>query len=366
MEGNAIKRNSSIELLRIISMLMVVAYHFYAHGNFEYQSFSTNAILTQLLALGGRIGYDCFILITGYFMVKSIFNMDRVLKVVFQVFFYSILFLFIFSITGKATLSIKDVLYSVLPITYMSYSFATEYVILVILSPYINKFIFSIKKRKLLNLIIILFVFWSVIPTVLKGIMGFSSLGLFFLLYLIGAYIRIYPADWMNSKKINLIGYSIFFGLLAFSVLLFNFAGMKWPVLISKGLFFSGADQVPVILSSIFLFLIFKNIHLKYSKGINIIGASTFGVLLIHDNNFVRDFLWINVFKNETFANSPYLILYEIIVVLFVFFSCICIDIARQQFLEKPVFNLIKKIRLKVDHKQSKFYKYMDKWVSKI
>lgn len=61
------ERNPGIELLRIVSMLMIVASHSITHGNFNDFPFSLNGVFAIALSQGARIGVDCFVLITGYF-----------------------------------------------------------------------------------------------------------------------------------------------------------------------------------------------------------------------------------------------------------------------------------------------------------
>ena len=61
-------RNSSFELLRIISMLLIVAHHFVVHGNFDLiSSFSKNVFFLQSLSMFGKFGVNLFVLISGYF-----------------------------------------------------------------------------------------------------------------------------------------------------------------------------------------------------------------------------------------------------------------------------------------------------------
>lgn len=340
------ERKSNIECLRILSMIMIVFYHFFVHGGFEITSFSINAVIMEMLSLGGRIGYDCFIIISGYFMIKSEFKIDKLLRFIFQVTFYSVVLYIIFLICGKIQFSIVSFMYALLPIIYMRYSFATEYILLLVISPYLNKLIYNLEKNQLLKLIIILFTCWSIIPTIFNGDMGFSSVGLFLYLYLIGAYIRLYKSEWMKNNKINLIGLFVVIAVLILSVIILNVAGIKIESLFSKAIHFSEATFVPVVLAAIFLFLIFLNIDMKNSKVINIISSATFGVLLIHDNEYMRNFLWIELFKNSYMLDSKYFILYEIIVVLSVYIICTVVEIIRSRIVENKLFLIIsKKIR---------------------
>ena len=60
-------RNSSVELLRIISMVMIVFHHFAVHGGFKWDA---NAVTIphfwyNFIIMGGKIGVDIFVLISG-------------------------------------------------------------------------------------------------------------------------------------------------------------------------------------------------------------------------------------------------------------------------------------------------------------
>ena len=83
-------RNSSIELLRIIAMVMIVFHHFACHGGF---SFGTSVTATHFwynfIVMGGKLGVDIFVLISGYYLItnnKTLFNINKTVKFVGQVF----------------------------------------------------------------------------------------------------------------------------------------------------------------------------------------------------------------------------------------------------------------------------------------
>lgn len=64
------QRNASIDLLRIISMLMIVSHHFAL-------SLVNESIINQtsnVLIIGGKIGVNIFILITGFTMIDLDFR----------------------------------------------------------------------------------------------------------------------------------------------------------------------------------------------------------------------------------------------------------------------------------------------------
>ncbi len=78
-------RQSQFELLRIIAMVMIVFQHFAYHSNFDWQSTGVTLphLWCNLIAMGGQVGVDVYILISGYFLINSegsLFNFKRILK----------------------------------------------------------------------------------------------------------------------------------------------------------------------------------------------------------------------------------------------------------------------------------------------
>ena len=68
------KRNSNIELLRIISMILIVLSHYTVFSQIDIHAMplSFNKLLLETTATG-HIGVAVFVMITGYFMVSKRF-----------------------------------------------------------------------------------------------------------------------------------------------------------------------------------------------------------------------------------------------------------------------------------------------------
>lgn len=95
---NSKLRNSSFELLRIISMLLIVAHHFAVHGKFYLtSSFSKNIFFLQSLSMFGKLGVNLFVLISGYFScMHPHIKFSKIIKLELEVIFYSSLIGIIF------------------------------------------------------------------------------------------------------------------------------------------------------------------------------------------------------------------------------------------------------------------------------
>jgi len=336
-------RHSNIEILRILSMILIIMHHYSVHGGFvlEPSMISLNKIIVQFLSAGGKLGVNCFILITGYFLIKSSFKFEKLVKLLFSVFAYSASIYTIFVIYGLIDFNLKQAVKSFFPILFNQYWFATSYVLLYIFSPYLNIFINALDKRKHLNLIILLIILWSVIPTFTTAELEFSTLGWFATLYIIAAYIRLYPNNWFGKSKENIYISISTYALILLSIICFNIIGIIISLFGSHATYLMGINKLPLLFCAITLFLGFKNININNHKSINVVASSMFGVYLIHDNNLIRYLLWIDVFKNSSYYVSPYLIIHAMIVIFIVFSICVVIDQIKYIFIEKPFFRLI-------------------------
>ena len=105
----------------------------------------------------------------------------------------------------------------------------------------------------------------------------------------------------------------------------------------------SDSNKPLAVITAVCAFLFFKNLNIGYSKVINTIAASAFGVLLIHANSdAMRQWLWKDALDNVgNYAENIYL--HAIASVLAVYATCTAIDFVRIQLLEKPVFKVIDK-----------------------
>ena len=94
-------RKSNFELMRIISMVMIIYYHIILHGNILLNSKNiyftfTNEIIEFLII----VHVNLFMLLTGYFQVDSKFKLSKVFSLLAQTIFYAIIIMIILSCLG--------------------------------------------------------------------------------------------------------------------------------------------------------------------------------------------------------------------------------------------------------------------------
>ena len=81
------KRNSNLELFRIITMLIIVSHHYVVNSGLmpmvrASETVGANDIFLELFGWGGKTGINCFVLITGYFMCTSQITLKKFLKLI--------------------------------------------------------------------------------------------------------------------------------------------------------------------------------------------------------------------------------------------------------------------------------------------
>ena len=126
--GGGVARNSSIELFRIIIMLVIIAHHYIVNsGIYDVikagDVLSAASIFSLIFGFGGKIGINCFVLITGYFMCKSQISIRKYVKLFLEVQFYMIVFMLIFHLSGYEKYGIKKSIMTIVPFYYVGTEF---------------------------------------------------------------------------------------------------------------------------------------------------------------------------------------------------------------------------------------------------
>ena len=334
-------RQSNIELLRIISMLMIVFHHFAVHGGLKWETPSVTIpfFWYNFIVMGGKIGVNIFVLISGYFLITSqgtLLNLKKILKFWGQIIFYSISIFAIFSLFQVDNYGIKMFIKSVFPITFSSWWFASTYFVMYIIHPFLNMFLNALSKKNYQLFLVMLVIMWSVIPTFMRSDFQSNSLCWFVTLYAIAGYARLYGFNQAYTTKRYFAFWGTFSVLTYLSSVVFTILGTRWSIFFKNTTYFYDMQKLSVLLISLTLFMAFVTLKMSYHKLINTLATATFGVYLIHDNSIVRPFLWHDVFQNFQYQNSLLLIPYSIIVVALVYVVCTVIDLIRQKFLERP------------------------------
>lgn len=360
------KRESNIELLRIVSMLLIVAYHCRLSIGFSANNEITTIILFTI-GIWGILGVDCFFIISFNFLYKSQFKTKKFLYLIKEILFYTIPLIIISTIynyykTGNNVLEIIKNMFIIginQPFWRDVYWFATIYLLMYLSFPILNKILKNFNEKDLKKIVIILtgiILLYQMRETVIEDY--------FFAIYIYITffYIKSYKEDWLKRNCVACFWICTFF-IIFFKIISECNNNSIFMINLIAGKF--GRHSILFFANSIFMFYIFKNIKLKNSKFINIIASTTFGIYLFHENqifsirNYIYNWTQKNIFKQISIANSNYLLIFYVVEILGIFGIGIIIDLIRQ-FIFKRLDN--KKTNTKIDM----YYKKIDNKMNEI
>ena len=320
-------------------MFLIVAHHFVVNSGLltadgPVYSDITNWKSIFLLVFGawGKTGINCFVLITGFFMCRSKITRGKFLKLLGIYMFYKIAIYFIFLISGFSRFNVKQLILAILPVTSLSHNFTGCFLVFYLLIPFLNILINALSKRKYQLLLLILCFVYSILGSIPKFEITFNYVSWFCVIYLIGAYLRLYPNQYSNNRV--LWGWTLF-ALLCFAILsivICTFVPLKLGLSPQPYLLVSDSNKLLALMLSVASFMFFRNIRMDNSRLINTIASTTFGVLLIHANSdAMRQFLWNDLFNNVGMYRSGLLPVLAIGAVITVFVMCSILDLIRKQ-----------------------------------
>ena len=202
-----------------------------------------------------------------------------------------------------------QLLFYALPIMTNKYWFFTCYFVLMVIAPFLNRFINTMEQKEFKKCLLVLIGLFVVIPSVnvfddnFDTSKGYSAIW-FVILYLVSAYLRRYPLP----KK----PYGIFYICISvFSVLSYALLDYLSPYL---SLFRQARDiiyrynSLVIFLAAVSLFLFFINHPIKteklWGKQITKISAVSFSVYLFHEHPVIRPVLWDKTIKLFETVNS--------------------------------------------------------------
>ena len=161
-------RNSSLELLRITAMFMIVTFHLSYKSGFDFTSESLllNRLWIKFTGMGESLGYvgnNIFVLISGFFLVKSCtINWKHLFNLWVRVLFYSVIF-FILRTIYKGDFMLGDAIRAVLPISTQTWWFISHYVVIFLFHPTLNDILHSLLKNTCRKFIVIFSAVWGVV-----------------------------------------------------------------------------------------------------------------------------------------------------------------------------------------------------------
>ncbi len=281
-------RESGIELLRCIAMLMVLALHinYYSIGSptlGDMQADPLNATtraFLQCLCIGA---VNVFVFISGWFGIRP--KVEGLSKLVFQVFFFSFGAYFALLLLGIESFSISGIARAL----YFSSDgwFVKAYLALYLLSPLLNAFMAQGTRRQVEIFLVVYGIFeffYGWVADTAAGFAGGYSALHFIFLYILARYIHVYHLQFLAGIPRNL-----FFTGFMLMVLVTTVIALPIPILEPINTHAILYSNPTVILMAFFLTLSFTRLRYK-SSIVNTIAVSSFSVYLLHSSPAVMPY----------------------------------------------------------------------------
>lgn len=288
------QRDSNFELLRLLSMMMILALHA------NHQSLgepTTAAAIASPLQMFAReliqqlcvVGVNVFVLISGWFGIRP--KRSSFFSLMFQVVFYSVGLFVVMYALGERLPFLKTIQLFWFG---AGYWFVPAYIMLYALSPVLNSFIEHAERSTIKTFIIIFYSLQLLYGWAFDDFAnfdgGYSAIS-FVGLYILARYLRIYRPSYTGYSKGKLLaiylGVCVLGGLISLGSLLSGVGFLAEH--------FFGKMQIYtspfVIIPSVSLILLFDKIQIQ-SKIINWLAVSCFAIYLIHQHWMVRPYFW--------------------------------------------------------------------------
>lgn len=367
MENNTLTnkkdtRNYGIDLLKIVSMIMIIVLHIIGNGSIlkNTTAFSPQNNLLWFLKAACFCCVNCYALATGFLMYDKKVKYSNIIYLYLQVVFYMLFISVIYFIINPKLITIKNLIDIVFPFAHDGYWYFTAYFGMFFFIPYLNILIKNLNKRQFTQLLVVITVLFTVLPLAFDFDIFYlkSGYSVFWLIamYLFGAYFKKYDLKNYFKKRTGLLIY-ILSSSAAFAIrMLLAFVKTKADWITVKGTFIINYCSPFVLMSSIGLLILFSNMHIKgrSTSIIKFFAPLTFGVYLIH----VNPFLWESgegLFEHLASRSIFVILLYIVVVTAAVFLSCSMIDYIRLLIFKS----------LKVKQASDKVVQYISKKLNK-
>ena len=370
------KRNSNFELLRIISIVAIIGYHFYLQTAAYGTNLPVAGAISMFLGSFGRGAVNIFVMIGAWFLIDIRFSAMRMIRLYLTCLMYAVFFTLLvvaFKLPpsppgGGAAL--KELLRAFTPFSSSPLWFVSDYLLLLLLTPFLNFFIRELPLRGFRILHWVLVAVFVLIPTIESAIPGFavyryyvvkSDMSWMIVLYLLVGY-------WKRNGCPRMVegrrAWNTLLGCIGCSALLCIFDRLLPVVNVPQFAvkkFHAFCEFLFMDLASVFCFVLamsaffaFRRLTLASSL-VNRIASHTLGVYIIHQVPVFIPVMW-GIFHVEAWLDSPMFLLWEVLTILAVFSGCTLIDC-----IGSAVINRMQKLHW-VEHLVHKVDQMMNDW----
>lgn len=321
---------------------MIVAQHAVVHGlgleningNNTTQYNCIWFVATSFLA----ISVNCFFWISGCFRIK--FRWNRILELISEAIVYIGLLNIVLIFLGEQSFSMMTIVKIVKRMVFFweSYWFLTAYLLVSLLSPYLNKLVDTLENKERKKLMAELFVLFSIGGFIFKieGLRNAYTLWQGVYMYMLGAMYDINDSRARDNKTKSIIYFVAILtinGLLSWSFYSFDRGDLAWKM-------FAYNNPLMIIMSVTLCDLVMSRDNIKIS--FNSIGTHSLAVYLLTDYPLIRAVVFSPILYLFGLYNDGYVLCIIVLYSIMLTLICAGIDDVRKLIFDKAVTRICK------------------------
>lgn len=346
------RRNSSIELLKVVGIILIVISHVVQtlHSNNDYviandyildistATRNIQQLILTILRYSGALGNSIFFICSAWFLLDNDkVDKKKILHMLIDVWVISITILIAVYIIRGGNLQIKLIIKQILPTTFENNWYITCYLLFYPLHSFLNRLIKSMEQKTLLKSTLVLLFLYVGVNYILSGRFFSSQIILWTTLYFAIAYMKYYLADLSNNVKFNILIFGIGFVGNIGIVCLTNFLGLRFEIFSDELLRWNSNCSPLLLLMALSMFNIARSVRFE-NNIVNYISSLSLLIYIFHENLLLRTFyrpqMWNYVYKQFGYED---ILIWTLILVVLVFSFGLITSIIYRNTMEKIV-----------------------------
>ena len=346
------RRNSSIELLKIVGIILVVISHviqtLYSNNSYvamtdyilDISTATTNIqqLILANLRYSGALGNNIFLICSAWFLLENDkVDKKKIFHMLMDVWVISIIILIAVYIIRGGNLPINLIIKQILPTTFENNWYITCYLLFYPLHPFLNRLINSMDRKTLLKSTLVLLFLYVCVNYIFPERFFSSHIILWITLYFAIAYMKYFLVDLSNNIKFNILLFGIGFVGNIGIICLTNFLGLRFEVFSDKLLRWNVNCSPFLLLIAVSMFNNARSIHFE-NNIVNYVSSLSLLIYIFHENMLLRTFyrpqMWNYVYKQFGYEH---ILLWTFILVVLVFSFGLIASIIYRNTVEKIV-----------------------------
>ena len=335
-------RNEGIDLLRIISMLMVTLLHVIGQGGFMIRNSAHPEpyYVCWLIETAAFCAVNCYGLISGYVGVKGHARISRLLELYLTALFYTLGITLLTGLLRPEWIGRDVLLKSFFPVQWKTYWYFSAYVVVFLLSPYMNRLVLSLSQKECRRLMLVLFLVFSAGTCIAKAfdvdfleLVGGYSLIWLLVLYLFGACLRLSGLPRFRKRTLLIVYLICVFVSWISKILIENATRARYGKAM-HGRILTTYTAPTIFLCGICLLLLFEQLRIRtklLSALIKVFAPLSFSVYLIHAHPVIWDHILKNAFRSFADMSAALVWIPVLLAAAGILLVCLGIDYCRNR-----------------------------------